>query len=219
MRRRKIAALSRLGATLAAVLALGAGVEARAQDSTSSASPSVEPPPAAPAGPSDKFGFGMMLDVGAPDGVGVSAVVRPVRWLRINAGLTTNTLSLGVRGGISLVPLTAFVTPSINLDLGHYFDANYNELVDRFGGIPLKTSVPINDVGFNYGGASLGLELGKPERFAVSLRVGLARGSLVIDEAEQLLRDVTGDPDITATPLNFRFTTPAVKLGFLLYLF
>ncbi len=219
MRRRKIAALFRLGATLVAVLALGAGVEARAQDSTTSASPSIEPPPEAPAGPADKIGFGLMLDVGAPDGVGVSAVLRPVRWLRINAGVTTNTLSLGVRGGISLVPLTAFITPSINLDLGHYFDANYNELVDRFGGIPLQTTVPIDDVGFNYGGASLGLELGKPERFAVSLRVGLSRGGLVIEDADRLLKDVTGDPDVTAKPLSFRFTTPAVKLGFLLYLF
>jgi hypothetical protein len=211
MSRRKTAVLSRLGATLTAVLALGVVAEARAQDAT----PPPEPPQAE--APGDKFGLGVMLDVGAPDGVGVSAVVRPVRWLRLNAGLTTNTLSLGVRGGISLVPLTAFVTPSINLDLGHYFDANYNELVDRFGGIPLQTSVPIDDVGFNYGGASLGLEVGKPERFSVSLRVGLARGSLVINDAERLLRDVTGDPDLTATPLSFRFTAPAVKLGFLLY--
>lgn len=215
MRRRKIAALSRLSAALTAVFALGVGVEAWAQDSTVSP-PSPEPQTEAPG---DKLGLGVMLDVGAPDGVGISAVVRPVRWLRINAGLTTNTLSLGVRGGISLVPLTAFITPSINLDVGHYFDAKYNELVDRFGGIPLQTNVPINDVGFNYGGASLGLELGKPERFSVSLRVGMARGSLVIDEAERLLRDVTGDPDLTATPLTFRFTTPAVKLGFLLYFY
>lgn len=216
MRRRKTAALSRLSATLTAMLALGVGVEARAQDSTSLDPSSAEPQAEAPG---DKLGLGVMLDVGAPDGVGISAVVRPVRWLRINAGLTTNTLSLGVRGGISLVPLTAFVTPSINLDLGHYFDANYNELVDRFGGIPLQTSVPINDVGFNYGGASLGVEVGKPERFSVSLRIGLSRGSLVIDDAERLLRDVTGDPDLTASPLTFRFTTPAVKLGFLLYFF
>src|SRR3954463_416251 len=124
MRRRKTAALSRLSATLTAVLVLGVGVEARAQDSTSSTPPVVEPPAEAPG---DKLGLGLMLDGGAPDGVGISAVVRPGRWLRINAGLTTNTLSLGVRGGISLIPLTAFVTPSINLDLGHYFDANYNE--------------------------------------------------------------------------------------------
>jgi hypothetical protein len=168
---------------------------------------------------SDKLGLGVMLDVGAPDGVGFSAVVRPVRWLRLNAGLTTNTLSIGVRGGISLVPLSTFVSPSINLDVGHYFNTNYNDLVDRLGGIPLKTTVPINDVGFNYAGASVGLEVGKPERFVFSLRVGLAHGSMTIEDAEKLLKDVTKDPDITAKPLSLRFTTPAVKLGFLLYFF
>jgi hypothetical protein len=140
-----------------------------------------------------------------------------VQWLRINAGLTTNTLSVGLRGGISLVPLSSFVSPSINLDLGHYFDANYNELVNRLGGIPLRSTAPIDDVGFNYGGASVGLEIGNPERFSFSLRAGLSHGSMVIQDAERLLRDVTGDPDITAKPLSFRFTTPAVKLGFLLY--
>jgi hypothetical protein len=74
-------------------------------------------------------------------------------------------------------------------------------------------------VGFNYGGASLGVEAGKPERFSVSLRLGLAHGSMTINDAERLLRDVTGDPDITSKPLTFRFTTPAVKLGFLLYFY
>jgi hypothetical protein len=221
MSRRVACELSRYGAALACVLALGAGAEAQAQESN----PPVQAPNAPPApevsapGAGDKLGLGVMLDVGAPDGVGFSAVVRPIQWLRINAGLTTNSLSLGVRGGISLVPLSSFVAPSINLDLGHYFNTNYNDLIDRFGGNPLKTTVPIQDVGYNYGGASLGLEIGKPDRFSVSLHVGLAHGSLTIDDAEQLLRDVTSDPTITAKPLTLRFTTPSVKLGFLLYFF
>lgn len=202
---------------LACVLALGASASAQAQDSTPPPTPA--PQVEAPADTGNSIKLGVMLDVGAPDGVGVSAVLRPAPWLRLNAGVTTNTLSLGVRGGISLVPLSTFVSPSINLDLGHYFDANYNELVNRFGGIPLKTSAPIDDVGYNYGGASLGLEMGKPERFSFSLRVGLAHGSLLIEDAERLLKDVTGNPDITAKPLAFRFTTPSVKLGFLLYFF
>ena len=91
-------------------------------------------------------------------------------------------LVVGV-GGVGyevLVPLSTFISPSINLDVGHYLNANYNELVDRFGGIPLQTSAPIEDVGYNYGGASLGLEIGKPDRFSVYLRVGLAHGSMTI---------------------------------------
>ncbi len=75
----------------------------------------------------------------------------------------------------------------------------------------------MEDIGFNYAGASVGLEIGKPDRFSFYLRAGLASGSLVINDAERLLRDVTGDPDITAAPLTIRFTSPSIKLGFLLY--
>jgi hypothetical protein len=185
------------------------------QDDASATSVEAE----APSDSSHKLGLGVMLDAGAPDGIGISAVVRPLQWLRINAGLTTNTLSLGLRGGISLVPLSSFISPSLNADFGHYLDANYNELVDRLGNLPLQTDLPVEDVGFNYLGASAGLEIGKPERFSFFLRVGLAHGSMTINDAETLLRDVTGDPEITAEPLTFRFTTPSVKLGFLLYFF
>jgi hypothetical protein len=209
MSRRFATPLSRAGAVLALVLALFCGSRALAQDAveaSSEASPS-------------KLRLGAMLDVGAPDGVGISAVVRPIEWLRINAGLTTNTLSFGVRGGISLVPLSTFISPSLNADIGHYFDTSYNDLVDKLGGIPLQSDVPVENIGFNYAGASVGLEIGKPERFSFYIRGGFASGRLVIRDAEALLRDVTGDPTITSTPLTIRFTSPSLKLGFLLYFF
>ncbi|MDY7227268.1 autotransporter outer membrane beta-barrel domain-containing protein [Hyalangium rubrum] len=221
MIRRLATPLSRHGTALAWMLVLGSGAKSLAQTSETSTSdgetPQVEATPSE--APSGGLRLGAMLDVGAPDGVGVSAVVRPIEWLRLNAGLTTNTLSVGVRGGISLVPLSTFIAPSLNADVGHYFDANYNELVDRLGGIPLRTQVPIDEVGFNYVGASVGLEIGKPERFSFFLRAGLTHGSLTIDDAEALLQDVTGDPDLTAKPLTIRFTSPSIKLGFLLYFF
>lgn len=207
MIRRLATPLSRHGAVLGCLLALGTSSLALAQDS-------VEAPAEAP---SSKVRIGAMLDVGAPDGVGVSAVVRPIEWLRINAGVTTNTISLGVRGGISLVPLSTLVSPSLNADFGHYFDTSYNDIVDRLGGIPLQSDIPVEDIGFNYAGASVGLEIGKPDRFSFYLRAGFASGKLVINDAEKLLRDVTGDPDITAAPLTIRFTSPSIKLGFLLY--
>lgn len=217
MRRRLSSSLSRSSPVLAWVLALGVGAPALAQDAAPPPPPEASTEAAADSGSSIKLGA--MLDVGAPDGVGVSLVLRPAPWLRINGGVTTNTLSLGVRGGISLVPLSTFVAPSINLDLGHYFNASYNTLVTRFGGTSLQTTAPIEDVGYNYGGASVGLEIGKPDRFSFSLKAGLAHGSMVIQDAEQLLRDVTKDPELTAKPLSLRFTTPSIKLGFLLYFF
>jgi hypothetical protein len=210
---RRVAPPPRLGAVLAGVLALVTGTEAPAETPASSA----EAPAEAPRDTSNRVRLGLMLDVGAPDGVGFSAVVRPLPWLRLNAGLTTNTLSIGVRGGVSLIPLSTLVSPSLNADIGRYFDTDVNQLVDKLGGIPLRSNAPIDEVGYNYAGASVGLEIGRPERFSFFLRAGLSYGSLTIDDAERLLRDVTGDPTLTARPLTLRFSSPSLKLGFLLY--
>lgn len=212
MIRRAASFLFRQSAALACVLALGTGAEALAQDSGVSSEASGD------TGPAFRR-FGVLLDVGVPDGVAVSAVVRPLEWLRLNGGITSNTLSFGLRGGISLVPLSTLVSPSLNADFGHYFDTSYNKLVDRLGGSGFQTQAPIEDVGYNYASASVGLEVGSPNRFAAYLRVGLSYASLSIEDAEALLQDVADDPDITAKPLSLRFTTPSIKLGFLFYFF
>jgi hypothetical protein len=212
---RRSASLLRSGAALVCALVLLTSAQVLAQDSDSSS-----PPPAeSPSDSSRRIGLGVMLDVGAPDGIGFSAVVRPLPWLRFNTGLTTNTLSIGVRGGVSLVPFSTLFSPSLNADLGHYFDADFNQLIDKLGGIPLQASSPVGEVGYNYAGASLGLEIGRPERFSFSLRAGLSYGTLTLNDAERLLRDVTGDPTLTAQPLTIRFTSPSIKLGFLLYFY
>jgi hypothetical protein len=208
--------LSRPG--LACALVLGVAPSALAQETLPSPGPSVSaeaPPDDSPA----LRRLGVSLDAGVPDGIGISAVVRPVGWLRLHGGVTSNTLSFGLRAGASWVPLAATVSPSLNVDVGHYFDADYNKLVDRLGSNPLQTDVAIEDVGYNYASASVGVEVGSPNRFAAFLRVGLSYSTVQVDDAEGLLQDVADDPDITSTPLSLRFTSPAVKLGFLLYFF
>lgn len=201
---------------LACALVLGLAWPALAQE------PLPPPAPTVSAGSAPAPGFtrfGLSLDAGVPDGVGVSAVLRPVRWLRLHGGVTSNTLSFGLRAGASWVPLSTLVSPSLNVDVGHYFDAKYNKLVDRLGSNPLKTDAPIDDVGYDYASASVGVEVGSPNRFAAFLRLGLSYSTLQVDNAEGLLQDVTDDPELTSTPLSLRFTSPAVKLGFLLYFF
>ncbi|HEX8822604.1 MAG TPA: autotransporter outer membrane beta-barrel domain-containing protein, partial [Archangium sp.] len=78
---------------LACMLALGATPGARAQEQEEAESEEVSPSqtvapsdPNATLAPPWKPRLGMALDVGAPDGVGVSALVHPLRWLRVNLG-------------------------------------------------------------------------------------------------------------------------------------
>ncbi|MDC0713236.1 autotransporter outer membrane beta-barrel domain-containing protein [Stigmatella sp. ncwal1] len=215
---RHVPPLSRQGLSWACVLMLGTATGAWAQDALPPPPPTVDAAPTPERTPALPM-LGISLDAGVPDGVGVSAVVRPLPWLRVHGGVTSNTLSLGLRAGASWVPLTTLVSPSLNVDVGHYFSAKYNKLVDRLGSNPLQTDAPINDVGYDYASAAVGVEVGSPQRFAAFLRIGLSYSTLKIDDAQALLQDVADDPDITATPLSLRFTSPAVKLGFLLYFF
>jgi hypothetical protein len=204
MRRRTAPLPRRHGPLLACLLALAASSPALAQDGA--------PEP-------QLRRFGLLLDAGAPHGVGVSAVLRPLPWLRLQAGPTTNTLSFGLRGGASILPLQTFVAPSFNVEAGHYFGSDYNDVVDWLGATPSRAAAAISDVTYNYVSGSVGLEVGSASRFNFFLHLGLSYVALGVDDASALLQDATDDPSVTARGLAVRATVPSVKLGFLLYFF
>ncbi|WP_164015804.1 hypothetical protein [Pyxidicoccus trucidator] len=204
-RRRTALPLRQRGAALACLLALTAATPALAQDDG--------------AGGSELHRFGLLLDAGAPHGVGVSAVLRPLPWLRLQAGPTTNTLSFGLRGGVSILPLQTFIAPSFNAEAGHYFGSEYSEVVDWLGASPSRTSAAIRDVTYDYVSGSVGLEVGSASRFNFFLHLGLSYVALGVDDASALLQDATDDPSVTARNLSVRATIPSVKVGFLFYFY
>ncbi|GHH02002.1 hypothetical protein GCM10012319_70150 [Comamonas sp. KCTC 72670] len=175
--------------------------------------------PALADGGDSPYRFGLMLDAGAPHGIGVSAVLKPIHWLRLQAGPTTNTLSFGLRGGLSILPMQTLLAPSFNVEAGHYFGSDYNEVVDWLGATPSSRSAAIRDVTYNYVTGTVGLEVGAASRFNFFLHVGLSYVRAGVDDASALLQDVTEDPDVTARNLSVRATMPSVKLGFILYFF
>ncbi len=162
--------------------------------------------------------LGMVVDVGAPDGIGAAVLVRPLRWLRLHVGGTINSLGQGVRGGASLIPLELLVSPSLNVDVGHFFNADHEQLLARLRGeSPTSGSSPVQGGGYDYASASLGLEV-SPWRYVTFFgQVGLSYWSFRVDDVETFIGDAEGDPDITAKPLSLRLTSPAVKLGLLVY--
>jgi hypothetical protein len=202
-RRRIPPLLFRHTATLACLLVLGLGASARAQD----------------AGEPGPHKLGVLLDVGAPHGVGVSAVLRPLPWLRLQAGPTTNTLSFGLRGGLSVLPLQTFVAPSINAEAGHYFGSDYNDVLKWLGHTPGSQTAGIRDIAYDYVGGSLGLEVGTNSRFNFFLHLGLSYVALNVPDPTPLLQDATNDTTVTSGPLHVRATIPSVKLGFIFYFF
>lgn len=195
-------------AAFAAALLLGAATPALAQSAAPHSLPPGSPLPR----------LGLMLDAGAPDGIGVSGVVRPLSWLRLNAGGVTNLAGFGLRAGASFAPFRFLLTPSLNVDVGHHFKADYTRLVERFGGNLGSTGATLKDVGYNFASASLGVEVGAQSGLSFFLRAGLSYWDFSPADAEQALRDASGDPTLSVSPVSLRFSSPSVKLGFTLFL-
>lgn len=162
--------------------------------------------------------WGLMLDGGLPEFMGASLLYRPLPWLRLNAGLATNTAGLAVRGGVG-VALYFPITPSLNLDVGHYFPADYGPLAQKLGmSTPDETvALALQDIGYDFASATVGLEVGSPRHFSFFVRAGISYWSFNVGQSEALLRAALEDEGLTADPIQLRFTSPSAKVGFLIY--
>lgn len=162
--------------------------------------------------------LGVMLDAGVPDGVTGSLVFRPVRAVMIHGGVGHNLIGPGVRAGVSLQPLPWAVRPSLSLEAGHYFPGDANRALRRVGAVePDSEDNPmLEEVGYQYANAHLGLELGRSRAVfyihagfsAVRGRIRNAGAALAGDDQTIELRD---DPEIT-------LWTPSARLGLIIFL-
>jgi hypothetical protein len=132
--------------------------------------------------------WGVMLDVGVPDGVVASALYRPIRWARVNAGLGFNAVSPGIRIGGALVPFGT--GPFASVDFGHYFGGDANGLARTFAA-DHEDSVLLKDVGYDYVNLRLGLELGG-ERFVFIMKGGFTYLWTTIHHVDELLDSNAG---------------------------
>ncbi len=160
--------------------------------------------------------FALQLDAGIPDGAGVSVVYRPLRFLRLSLGGTYNMVSGGIRGGVSLVPFWFAVTPSLNLEAGHYFEGSALSVAQRFGSVSSDVAPLLQRMGYNWATAHLGLEFGSPRRFVFFVRGGMswiwatAYGSTTV--TSQGARYQLNDP-------RANLGIPTAKLGFIIYVY
>lgn len=146
--------------------------------------------------------LGVMADVGLPDGGTVAVVVRPIRPLRFHAGVGHNGIAPGVRGGITVVPLPTWFTPTLTADVGAYREGNATALARMISGDAMLEHPGLERIGYRYAAARVGLELGR-DRFTLFLHAGAARmwGRFHAED----------DADVTITSVSAR-------LGFIVYL-
>jgi hypothetical protein len=119
---------------------------------------------------SDRTVIGIGIDGGAPGGGGLTLLVRPLWWLRLNAGLAYNVAGYGFRGGITLSPGQWAVTPTLNLDAGRYLSGDFTKFVTISD--PNERAVLANSR-YTFGTAQIGLEFGSQRRFSFYIRGGL----------------------------------------------
>jgi hypothetical protein len=101
---------------------------------------------------------GAMVDVGVPDGLIGSLVVRPLKWARVYGGGGSNSVSKGWRTGLALIPFGS--GPSLSLEYGSYAQGDANGLVRSMAGGQFAGSPLLEKLEYQYANAHAGLEFG-----------------------------------------------------------
>ena len=165
--------------------------------------------------------IGLGIDAGVPGGGGFTLLVRPLWWLRLNAGLAYNYFGFGYRGGLSFAPCWCAVTPTLNLDAGHYVSGDLNKVAN--------TSDPnakalLSHVTYTFATAQIGLEFGSQRWFNFYLRGGLTyfeSGFSGTDLTALAQGKIASDPSTTYKAGDGKFSSvaPCVSLGFNIFVY
>jgi hypothetical protein len=169
------------------------------------------------AAPPWKTRFGVRLAAGAPEGVGVSALIHPRRWLRAHVGATRNTLGFGARGGLSLIPLDITISPVLELEYGYYFNADYQKLLTQLHGQSTTATTGIRNVGYHQVAGSVGLQFSPARYVTLFGGVGISYWFIEVASVKTFIREAEEEPELTARPLNLGLSSPVAKLGLLIY--
>lgn len=163
--------------------------------------------------------IGVSADVGVPDGATMSVVYRPIRALRVHAGLSHNLISLGEQVGVTLVPLSWWASPTVSLEYGHFAEGNANPAVRRFRGSDASSSPALDRVGYDYANARVGLELGR-RWFTFYLHAGVSRVTGTIHDLDAAtMSSSTGTTRVSfTTDPTVRVWSVSASLGFVVYL-
>ncbi|MBL4637590.1 MAG: hypothetical protein JKY56_27285 [Kofleriaceae bacterium] len=163
--------------------------------------------------------LGLMVDAGLPDGVVASLVVRPTPRIRAHGGVSYNGFAPGVRAGVSLAAFPFWITPTITVEAGRYFQGNANPLVEMLSGSSGIDEPILRDVGYDYANAHVGLEFGySGMTFYVHAGMSVVELELhnVGDSLALFFDDEGPAVEVRSDPL-IRIIAPSGRTGFVYY--
>jgi hypothetical protein len=167
----------------------------------------------------DSGTVGVMTDVGVPDGGTASLVVRPLRALRLEAGVAHNLVSPGVRGSVTWIPLKSWATPILSVGYGRFFERNANAIAQQVSGDNTFSSPLLDKVGYDFANARIGVELGK-KYFTFFIHAGVSRVTASIHNLDQAAAAQSGADSmvsITTTDPKLTLWGVSANLGFIIY--
>jgi hypothetical protein len=150
--------------------------------------------------------YGIQLDLGVPDAVALGFVYRPIKYLRAEVAGTYNTLSVGARAGVTVLPIFGRVL-SGTVEGGIYSAGNANKYAPH-------EEPALDSVSYEYANFHLGADFGR-ERVTFFIHGGMSYLSTGIHNLNQQFNNQVlfrTDPTLTAW-------FPSVKLGLIVYLF
>jgi hypothetical protein len=149
--------------------------------------------------------LGIQIDLGAPDLLGLALVGRPMWWMRLQLGGSTDLFSGGINGGVTVVPLKSIVSPSLTVEGGHVFSAETH-------GIPRSIGIPVDGykVGYDYFDAHLGMEVGAQKRVCFFIHAGISYLDIAIAQDK--------GTNMQFSNAALKVWGPSAKLGLLVYL-
>jgi len=214
----------RLAQAFAAALLLGAALPAWAwEDYEQGDNVPMVTVPAAPPSPNRLPIFGLMADVGVPDGLIGSLAIRPFSWVRVSGGGGTNGISRGWRTGITLLPFAA--GPSASFEYGRYQNGDANPLAKKVIGGGFDGSPLLERVGYQYMNIHLGLDFGS-RRAVFFIHGGLTVIRGHIHNVDAAISESTShDPSVAGTTEvvvpqepTVKAVGSSVKLGLIVYI-
>lgn len=160
----------------------------------------------------DQASYAVILDVGAPEGLGAAIGWRPFQLLRVHGGVATNGFALGARGGLSAILLPGGLRPTVTVAAGHFLDGDARAVFRTVLPDARASDRLLSAVGWSFVSAQVGLELGNPQGTSFFVRGGLSRTTLRFAALGG-----TSAGDVPLAP-KIIVQSPSVQLGVLVYL-
>jgi hypothetical protein len=169
---------------------------------------------AAPARAANHTIVGLKLDAGGPDGLGASLLLRPLSFLRLEAGGTTDLAAPGVRAGFA-ISVPWYVSPALCVEAGHQWPGDLNKVAARFSGSDPRIGL-LQRFSYSYANLHAGLELGNPNWFMFTLHAGYSYFVTRTSGLQAFIAEQ--DPALrVAGEATLRAWVPSAKVGLLVY--